>query len=91
MMLHVDSVISMVCRWRSPPALLIKNDLAECLNGKVPEVNNLKSTHVRVNKTYVYFLILFRFERKKNVIVDHHTTLIGFIENEKRTPVISST
>lgn len=61
----LDSVISMVCRWRSPPAWLIKNDLAECLNGKVPEVNNLKSTHVRVNKTYVYFLILFRFEKEK--------------------------
>lgn len=48
-------VISIVCRWRSPPALLIKND-----------------------------------KGKKNVIVDHHTTLIGFIENEKKTPVISS-
>lgn len=89
MMLHVDSVISMVCRWRSPPALLIKNDLAECLNGKVPEVNNLKSTHVRINKTYVIHSLYISWfclglKRKKNVIVDHHTTLIGFIENEKK-------
>lgn len=92
----LDSVISMVCRWRSPPALLIKNDLAECLNGKVPEVNNLKSTHVRINKTYVIHSLYISWfclglKRKKNVIVDHHTTLIGFIENEKKTPIISST
>lgn len=92
----LDSVISMACRWRSPPAWLIKNDLAECLNGKVPEVNNLKSTHVRINKTYVIHSLYISWfclglKRKKNVIVDHHTTLIGFIENEKKTPVISST
>lgn len=84
----LDLVIFMVCWWRFLLVWFIKNDFVECLNGKVFEVNKFKLIYVCVNKIYVYFLILFRFERKKNVIVDYYIILIGFIENEKKIFVI---